>query len=463
MEDEKSAPTSSAHFSPIEWAKKKQLESPDNDTFGQVKGSTNWYINKPSSSSSSSSNIGFDRNQSWNNNVYNYYGQQQEQSQSSFQQQQQRNYLTQYEKVRLLERLTSKFLPRHVTIPTLDLSPMVPTSSSQGPVLQTGLEKRYAYNQSGYANPITTMVSGWRAPLIPIHEDQTLMDTYLTVAPTTTTNRSTNKSSDDGKMATCRNDATNQLMEIVSNRVIPVMMSPKKGLQTMYIGSIRLELTWIDDVTLTMSEASSQMLYQFLRERMIHAREQSTTVWRYVFNLRLTISDPDQGYNICVVIDAAKEQITFYDPIGASHVKEFLRDTIQPTLIKNLTDLLKKPSPLLIDGKINFNGLLLQFSKDYCFSMTPLIFVLECFLGDSNRVTHCFNFALEKSKAYERYFIENIQKLNSQLNNQLRELSSCGTSSGDGHAGVLSCDISGVNAIVAQIFKLVGVNSALIF
>jgi hypothetical protein len=428
MEDEEKAVPSSG-FSPVEWAKKKQLESSDNDSFGQ----------------SSSSMYGFDRNQSWNTSLSNY-SRQRTQPQSSLQ----RNYLTQLEKVRLLQRLTSKFLPKEVFIPILDISSTMPSQS--GPVLQTGLEKRYNYNQGS----IMSAVTAWRAPLMDIHEDKMpdKATKFLTVAPSIDT-------SDDSKITTCRADSTNQLMELVANRVIPIVMDPKKRTQTMYIGSIRLELYWVDDVTLSMSTESSQQLYQWLRERMGHARSQSSNVWRYVFNLRLSVTKPDQGYNITVTIDADKEQITFYDPIGSSPIKAFLKDTIQPTLVKNLTDLLKKPSPLLLDGKTNLNGLLLPFSQEYCFSMSPMIFILECFLGDSDRVSHCFSHPLEKSKAYERYFVENIQKLNLQLNSQLRDLSNC--DAGSHHAGLLSCDVSGVKAIVSSIFKLVGVNAALVY
>jgi hypothetical protein len=440
MEDEEKVAPSS-RFDPISWARKVQMESADNDSFGQV--------NRQSSSSSS---YGFDRNQSWNNNVQDY-DRQQTQSQSSTQ----RNYLTQLEKVRLLQRLTSKFLPKEVFIPILDISSTMP--SQAGPVLMTGLEKRYNYNQG----TIMSAVTAWRAPLMDIHEDKMpdKATKFLTVAPSIDRMSIKSDTSTDDKMSTCRADSTNQLMELVANRVIPIVMSPKKGLTTMYIGSLRLELYRVDDVTLSMSTESSQQLYTWLRERMGHARSQSQTVWRYVFNLRLSVTKPDQGYNITVVVDADKEQITFYDPIGDSNVKTFLKDTIQPTLIKNLTDLLRKPSPLLLDGKINLNGLLLPFSQDYCFSMSPMIFILECFLGDSDRVSHCFNHPLEKSKAYERYFVENIQKLNLQLNSQLRDLSTCG--SGDDHAGLLSCDVSGVKTIVSSIFKLVGVNAALVY
>jgi hypothetical protein len=438
MEDEeKAAP--SEKFDAIKWARKVQMESPDNDSFGQVN-------KRPQSSSTSM--YGFDRNQSWNNNLDEYNRQQPQNSN-------QRSYLTQLEKVRLLQRLTARFLPKEVFIPTLDISSTVPSPS--GPVLQTGLEKRYNYNQGG---SIMSAVTAWRAPLMEIHEDKMpdKATKFLTVAPSISPKVDT--STDDSKMSTCRADSTNQLMELVANRVIPIVMSPKKGLTTMYVGSLRLELYRVDDVTLSMSTESSQQLYQWLRERMGHARSQSSNVWRYVFNLRLSVTKPDQGYNITIVVDADKEQITFYDPIGDSNVKSFLKDTIEPTLIKNLTDLLRKPSPLLLDGKINLNGLLLQFSQDYCFSMSPMIFILETMLGDSDRVSHCFNHPLEKSKAYERYFVENIQKLNLQLNNQLRELTSCG---GDGHAASLSCDVSGVKTIVSSIFKLVGVNAALVF
>src|SRR5690242_7166802 len=121
MEDEEKAP--STKWDPIAWAKRKQMESPDNDSFGQVK-------RGPSSSSSSTTGFGFDRNQSWNNNVYDYSQQQTQQSSN------QRTYLTQVEKVRLLQRLTTRFLPKHVFIPILDISSTVP--SSTGPVLMTG-------------------------------------------------------------------------------------------------------------------------------------------------------------------------------------------------------------------------------------------------------------------------------------------------------------------------------------
>lgn len=373
--------------------------------------------------------------------------------------QQQRDYLTQQEKVALLDRLTEQYLPSNVVIPEINLAGSGPSThpneNKQPPKqqLMTGLDQRNARNEQ----LIHYNVSGYRAGMLDGHVQPT--KSYRSIQ------------SADGKFAQQRNgcdlaaEKTDAIMELVSNKVLPGLVDERKWQITVYLGSFNAQCYWLADGTLSMDGAVNGELCKWIQKQVGIARAHSATASRYVFNLRLAVQTSktdaafSEGYNITVTIDVGKDLVTFYEPIGSLRVRSFLKN-LEATLRKAIMELKHLPA-VPMDGKFNYQGLAFPFSETFCFSMTPLIFVLECMMGDSNRVSHFFGRPTEQSRAHERMFIDQVSKRVTVMNDTLKAMTiSC--VGGDGRLNrqaVVSCDIKPVQDIVRSVLSLGGQNA----